>query len=149
MKPGQQLVIEVRSQHAIKADESVATVQLELQQLLASVPGVWRPRILLDEQVGAPTEHTAAVAATAGPPSPTTAAAASSAGGGAGSGSGGARAHWLPDSAVTQCGSCSQGFSLRHRRHHCRSCGGIFCAACTAYRSRSGAGAPCCVAILN
>lgn len=39
---------------------------------------------------------------------------------------------WLPDSHAQTCGNCQQPFiALRRSRHHCRLCGGIFCAACT------------------
>ena len=27
---------------------------------------------------------------------------------------------WVPDSQVTECGICSESFSLLKRRHHCR-----------------------------
>eukprot|EP01121_Diplochlamys_sp_Union-15-3_P001359 TRINITY_DN11188_c0_g1_i2.p1 TRINITY_DN11188_c0_g1~~TRINITY_DN11188_c0_g1_i2.p1 ORF type:complete len:358 (+),score=49.50 TRINITY_DN11188_c0_g1_i2:54-1076(+) len=40
------------------------------------------------------------------------------------------RPKWKPDNAVTDCDSCHKAFTIRRRRHHCRSCGGIFCKAC-------------------
>ncbi|KAI4149672.1 MAG: hypothetical protein LQ340_004506 [Diploschistes diacapsis] len=41
------------------------------------------------------------------------------------------RSHWKPDSGATHCDapSCSLAFSFLTRRHHCRRCGGIFCAS--------------------
>jgi hypothetical protein len=41
--------------------------------------------------------------------------------------------HWLPD-AQRECCSCGVAFDMFNRRHHCRCCGGIFCAACSSNR---------------
>ena len=41
---------------------------------------------------------------------------------------------WVLDEASDHCGSCQVAFSLLRRRHHCRSCGLIFCYACSAVR---------------
>ncbi|KAF9049556.1 FYVE-domain-containing protein [Hymenopellis radicata] len=40
---------------------------------------------------------------------------------------------WKPDSSSTYCDNffCRVSFSIFERRHHCRKCGGIFCATCT------------------
>ncbi|XP_062443699.1 lateral signaling target protein 2 homolog [Rhea pennata] len=38
---------------------------------------------------------------------------------------------WVPDSSCSQCSACSQPFTLLRRRHHCRSCGKIFCSRCS------------------
>ena len=40
------------------------------------------------------------------------------------------RSHWKPDASATQCEApgCSLAFSFLARRHHCRRCGGIYCA---------------------
>nr|CCC91326.1 putative zinc finger protein [Trypanosoma congolense IL3000] len=38
---------------------------------------------------------------------------------------------WKPDSATVTCGSCDVAFTLFRRRHHCRSCGGVFCTSCS------------------
>ncbi|EFX85697.1 hypothetical protein DAPPUDRAFT_193440 [Daphnia pulex] len=40
-------------------------------------------------------------------------------------------AQWAPDELVTHCGLCEKEFNLARRKHHCRSCGEIFCAACS------------------
>ena len=42
---------------------------------------------------------------------------------------------WLPDSASNSCMACDAVFSLMRRRHHCRSCGRLFCDRCSPYRS--------------
>ncbi|GLB36629.1 putative protein present in Fab1, YOTB, Vac1, and EEA1 [Lyophyllum shimeji] len=40
---------------------------------------------------------------------------------------------WKPDSLASQCDNfyCRIKFSVFERRHHCRKCGGVFCASCT------------------
>ena len=38
---------------------------------------------------------------------------------------------WIKDDRVKNCPSCRAEFSLLTRKHHCRSCGNIFCYACT------------------
>ncbi|XP_058800817.1 myotubularin-related protein 4 [Phymastichus coffea] len=38
---------------------------------------------------------------------------------------------WVPDHAVNQCQGCNIVFWLGRRKHHCRSCGKIFCADCS------------------
>ena len=42
---------------------------------------------------------------------------------------------WVPDTRVTMCGSCSVEFSLVLRRHHCRACGKVVCAQCSANKA--------------
>ncbi|BGP57074.1 hypothetical protein JCM8202_006303 [Rhodotorula sphaerocarpa] len=39
------------------------------------------------------------------------------------------RSQWKPDDTADQCADpdCSQRFDLMHRRHHCRTCGDIYC----------------------
>lgn len=39
---------------------------------------------------------------------------------------------WAEDSEVQNCMACGKGFSVTVRRHHCRQCGNIFCAECSA-----------------
>lgn len=38
---------------------------------------------------------------------------------------------WVPDHAVHRCTGCDNEFWLGRRKHHCRSCGNIFCADCS------------------
>ncbi|XP_033221673.1 myotubularin-related protein 3 [Belonocnema kinseyi] len=38
---------------------------------------------------------------------------------------------WVPDHAVDHCMGCGIEFWLGRRRHHCRSCGRVFCADCS------------------
>ncbi|KAI0344259.1 FYVE-domain-containing protein [Trametopsis cervina] len=40
---------------------------------------------------------------------------------------------WKPDSQASRCDIflCSRKFSIFERRHHCRKCGGVFCADCS------------------
>lgn len=40
---------------------------------------------------------------------------------------------WIPDEVVMTCQAddCGQLFSLFNRKHHCRTCGGVFCANCS------------------
>ncbi|KAG7464857.1 hypothetical protein MATL_G00170120 [Megalops atlanticus] len=38
---------------------------------------------------------------------------------------------WVPDSACDHCTACQAPFTLLRRRHHCRSCGKIFCSRCS------------------
>lgn len=38
---------------------------------------------------------------------------------------------WQPDSAAVACSLCAAPFTLFNRRHHCRKCGKVVCAACS------------------
>lgn len=38
---------------------------------------------------------------------------------------------WQPDSAAAACFLCSTPYTLFNRRHHCRKCGRVVCAACS------------------
>lgn len=40
---------------------------------------------------------------------------------------------WVPDHAATHCFGCNSQFWLVKRRHHCRSCGKLFCYSCSNY----------------
>ncbi|KAA8541584.1 hypothetical protein F0562_022736 [Nyssa sinensis] len=42
------------------------------------------------------------------------------------------RDFWMPDQSCRVCYECDSQFSLFNRRHHCRLCGRVFCAKCTA-----------------
>ncbi|KAJ8774004.1 hypothetical protein K2173_009435 [Erythroxylum novogranatense] len=39
---------------------------------------------------------------------------------------------WMPDQSCRVCYDCDSQFTVFNRRHHCRLCGRIFCAKCTA-----------------
>jgi hypothetical protein len=41
------------------------------------------------------------------------------------------RPQWIPDTSVDNCLICATAFGLFSRRHHCRTCGGIFCYNCS------------------
>eukprot|EP01043_Picozoa_sp_COSAG02_P060337 COSAG02_NODE_7860_length_2814_cov_20.662983_2_plen_400_part_00 len=47
---------------------------------------------------------------------------------------------WVPDSQVTECSACQKRFGTLTRKHHCRLCGNVFCAACSIQRSTKGLG---------
>ncbi|MBN3302138.1 lateral signaling target protein 2 homolog [Amia ocellicauda] len=42
---------------------------------------------------------------------------------------------WVPDSACNHCTACQAPFTLLRRRHHCRSCGKIFCSRCSPHEA--------------
>jgi hypothetical protein len=41
----------------------------------------------------------------------------------------GAKDYWVDDAKCRACYECEQPFGLLVRRHHCRICGRVFCAA--------------------
>ncbi|XP_035272214.1 zinc finger FYVE domain-containing protein 9-like isoform X1 [Anguilla anguilla] len=43
---------------------------------------------------------------------------------------------WVPDSQAPICMKCEAKFTFTKRRHHCRACGKVFCAACCSLRCR-------------
>jgi hypothetical protein len=45
------------------------------------------------------------------------------------------RAVWQSDADVIVCPTCGGRFGLTKRRHHCRSCGGIYCDSCSTKRT--------------
>ena len=42
------------------------------------------------------------------------------------------RVFWMPDQSCRVCYECDSQFTVFNRRHHCRLCGRVFCAKCTA-----------------
>ncbi|XP_076833723.1 lateral signaling target protein 2 homolog [Brachyhypopomus gauderio] len=40
---------------------------------------------------------------------------------------------WVPDEACSSCVSCKAPFTVIRRKHHCRSCGKIFCSRCSSH----------------
>jgi len=47
----------------------------------------------------------------------------------------GTRPVWVPNDSSTVCAMCKRAFRpLLNRKHHCRSCGNLVCAACTTFR---------------
>lgn len=42
---------------------------------------------------------------------------------------------WVSDDLIKNCMACKNKFSLVNRKHHCRKCGGVFCASCTSKRT--------------
>lgn len=41
---------------------------------------------------------------------------------------------WVPNRCVDHCMTCQRKFSVAHRRHHCRRCGGLVCGNCSSKR---------------
>ncbi|XP_068661240.1 putative 1-phosphatidylinositol-3-phosphate 5-kinase FAB1C [Aristolochia californica] len=44
--------------------------------------------------------------------------------------SGVSKEYWMPDNSCRMCYECDIRFSVLNRRHHCRSCGRVFCSKC-------------------
>lgn len=42
------------------------------------------------------------------------------------------RDFWMPDESCRVCYECDSQFTIFNRKHHCRLCGRVFCARCTA-----------------
>uniref|UniRef100_A0A8D0CAT8 Lateral signaling target protein 2 homolog n=1 Tax=Scleropages formosus TaxID=113540 RepID=A0A8D0CAT8_SCLFO len=40
---------------------------------------------------------------------------------------------WVPDEACSCCTTCKAPFTVIRRKHHCRSCGKIFCSRCSSH----------------
>lgn len=40
---------------------------------------------------------------------------------------------WVPDEACGFCTACKAPFTVIRRKHHCRSCGKIFCSRCSSH----------------
>lgn len=45
-----------------------------------------------------------------------------------------AKENWAPDYNCDDCGACNKSFGLFRRRHHCRSCGNLFCGKCSSFK---------------
>uniref|UniRef100_A0A1A8E6V1 FYVE-type domain-containing protein n=1 Tax=Nothobranchius kadleci TaxID=1051664 RepID=A0A1A8E6V1_NOTKA len=43
---------------------------------------------------------------------------------------------WVPDSQAPVCMKCDVKFTFTKRRHHCRACGKVFCAACCSVKCK-------------
>ncbi|XP_044285849.1 zinc finger FYVE domain-containing protein 9 isoform X2 [Varanus komodoensis] len=43
---------------------------------------------------------------------------------------------WVPDSQAPNCMKCEARFTFTKRRHHCRACGKVFCAACCSLKCK-------------
>ena len=43
---------------------------------------------------------------------------------------------WIHDADIKYCMKCGMEFNIIKRKHHCRSCGNIFCGACSPYTAR-------------
>ena len=41
---------------------------------------------------------------------------------------------WQPDAEVSECPICGRAFAFWYRKHHCRKCGRVVCAACSPHR---------------
>lgn len=52
------------------------------------------------------------------------------------------RDFWMPDHICRVCYECDSQFTLFNRRHHCRVCGRVFCAICTANSVPAPSGDP-------
>lgn len=42
---------------------------------------------------------------------------------------------WTPDDEIEACGLCGTTFTMLNRKHHCRSCGKIYCGDCSGYQA--------------
>ena len=44
------------------------------------------------------------------------------------------KVEWVQEKHVPTCDSCYDTFSFTKRKHHCRSCGNVFCDSCTRFK---------------
>lgn len=42
---------------------------------------------------------------------------------------------WVKDGTVSKCILCNADFTMFNRKHHCRSCGKIFCSSCSSNKA--------------
>eukprot|EP00759_Apiculatamorpha_spiralis_P056533 PhF_6_TR8198/c0_g1_i1/m.12540 len=47
-----------------------------------------------------------------------------------------ARAPWQHDNETANCIKCARKFTFFMRRHHCRSCGGVYCSDCCGHKAQ-------------
>ena len=52
------------------------------------------------------------------------------------------RDFWMPDQSCRVCYECDSQFTIFNRKHHCRLCGRVFCARCTANSVPAPSGDP-------
>jgi len=46
---------------------------------------------------------------------------------------------WKPSESCEACANCGRGFTLTRRKHHCRTCGNVFCGTCCPQVKSEGA----------
>ncbi|OQS01434.1 hypothetical protein ACHHYP_00735 [Achlya hypogyna] len=48
------------------------------------------------------------------------------------------RSDWVPKNRVSTCDRCARSFGILHRKHHCHTCGNVFCGHCTLHQFTAG-----------
>src|SRR3989338_7752119 len=57
--------------------------------------------------------------------------------------------NWIPDHTVKECMKCGKEFGLFTRKHHCRTCGKVYCAAETCLIKQAETGQWKCLACVS